>query len=639
VNFSGTDEFTYLASDGLGGTAMATVVLDVMPLADPVVSVTDAGGAYNGTPFPATATLTTPGNAPVASLDGVSPTLAYYAGNLTAAQLATAAALPGAPTAAGTYTVVATFPGDTIYEPASSSPLSFTIAKATPTITWANPADITYGTALDGTQLDAAASVPGTFAYTPAAGTVLGAGSGQTLSATFTPTDTVDYNTATAAVNLTVDQAATTVAVSSSLNPSAVQQAVTFTATVTPGSGTFDDGGTVQFIVDGSNFGAPVSPRGGVATIQDAALSAGIHSITATYSGDANFTASSATLGGGQTVVGLVSLSQSTVTVSASRITAGGALLVTLTARDALGRQELGGGLTVVFGLGTGSAGGTFSAVKDHGDGTYTAIFTGIKAGSNTIKATIAAKSVSSAPPTVTITPGAVSLSQATISLSSQTAVAGGKTRVTLTARDAYGNQETNGGLKVLFSLGAGGAGGTFSAVKDHGDGTYTATFTGTTAGTDTIKATIGGQLVTSAWPTLTVTPGSVSLAQSTISLSPATVAAGGTTTATLTARDAYGNQETSGGLQILFSLGAGGAGGAFSAVKDRGNGTYTATFTGTTAGSNTINATIGGQAVSSSRPSITVTPGAVSLAQSTLTLNLATWPLAEFGPATNVKS
>ena len=30
--------------------------------------------------------------------------------------------------------------------------------QATPTITWANPADITYGTALCGTQLDATSS-------------------------------------------------------------------------------------------------------------------------------------------------------------------------------------------------------------------------------------------------------------------------------------------------------------------------------------------------------------------------------------------------------------------------------------------------------------------------------------------------
>ena len=48
------------------------------------------------------------------------------------------------------------------------------------------------------TQLNATASVPGTFVYTPAAGTVLNAGAAQTLSVTFTPTDAANYTTATA---------------------------------------------------------------------------------------------------------------------------------------------------------------------------------------------------------------------------------------------------------------------------------------------------------------------------------------------------------------------------------------------------------------------------------------------------------
>ncbi len=74
----------------------------------------------------------------------------------------------------------------------------FAPLKTNPVITWANPADIVFGTPLSSTQLDATASVPGTFSYTPAAGTVLPAGNGEILSVTFTPTDTVDYNSATA---------------------------------------------------------------------------------------------------------------------------------------------------------------------------------------------------------------------------------------------------------------------------------------------------------------------------------------------------------------------------------------------------------------------------------------------------------
>jgi len=83
-------------------------------------------------------------------------------------------------------------------------------SKTTPTITWATPAAITYGTALNSTQLDATASVAGAFVYSPASGTALTAGT-QTLSVTFTPTDTTDYNSATASVTLTVNKATPTV--------------------------------------------------------------------------------------------------------------------------------------------------------------------------------------------------------------------------------------------------------------------------------------------------------------------------------------------------------------------------------------------------------------------------------------------
>ena len=83
--------------------------------------------------------------------------------------------------------------------------------QATPTISWATPTAITYGTALSGTQLDATAGVPGTFAYTPAGGTVLHAGNNQTLSVTFTPNDTTDYTTVTQTTTINVNQATPTV--------------------------------------------------------------------------------------------------------------------------------------------------------------------------------------------------------------------------------------------------------------------------------------------------------------------------------------------------------------------------------------------------------------------------------------------
>ena len=89
---------------------------------------------------------------------------------------------------------------------------TLTISTAEPTITWPAPAAIPYGTALSATQLNATATsngatVAGRFVYTPAAGTVLNAGANQTLSATFTPTDTVSYTATNASVLLTVNSA------------------------------------------------------------------------------------------------------------------------------------------------------------------------------------------------------------------------------------------------------------------------------------------------------------------------------------------------------------------------------------------------------------------------------------------------
>ena len=75
--------------------------------------------------------------------------------------------------------------------------------KSIPTITWSNPADIVYGTPLSSTQLNAVASVPGTYVYTPAAGTILNVGT-QTLHVDFTPTDTVNYTTASKDVTINV---------------------------------------------------------------------------------------------------------------------------------------------------------------------------------------------------------------------------------------------------------------------------------------------------------------------------------------------------------------------------------------------------------------------------------------------------
>ena len=112
-------------------------------------------------------------------------------------------------TGAGSVTVRATQAGDSNYAAATPVEQGFTVNKATPVVTWTAPAAITYGTALSGTQLNATASVAGSFSYSPALGTVFNAGS-QTLSVTFTPTDAVNYTNATKEITLTVEPKALT---------------------------------------------------------------------------------------------------------------------------------------------------------------------------------------------------------------------------------------------------------------------------------------------------------------------------------------------------------------------------------------------------------------------------------------------
>jgi probable HAF family extracellular repeat protein len=101
----------------------------------------------------------------------------------------------------GSYAITATFSGTTGIAGSSDSTKALLISPATPVITWHNPPDMQLGSALGSGQLDAAAnfagvSVPGTYVYSPKAGTVLQTGSNITLTVQFTPLDTVDYLTA-----------------------------------------------------------------------------------------------------------------------------------------------------------------------------------------------------------------------------------------------------------------------------------------------------------------------------------------------------------------------------------------------------------------------------------------------------------
>lgn len=248
-----TNAGTYAIVSGLANanyTALTISGTFTINKATAVINASNLTQVYDGTQKSVTATTTPTG------LTGLAVT---YNGSGTP------------PTNAGSYPLVITLTNANYTAPTFNG--MFVISKATPTVSWANPVAITYGTALGGTQLNATASVSGTFVYTPASGTILNAGT-QTLSVDFTPTDATNYNSVNGTtVSIVVNKATATLSLS---NLNQVYDGLGKTVTVTSNPVGL---GTISITYDGSIIG-PVS--------------AGSYAINATLN-NSNYTATPAT--------------------------------------------------------------------------------------------------------------------------------------------------------------------------------------------------------------------------------------------------------------------------------------------------------------------------------------------------------
>jgi hypothetical protein len=162
--------------------------------------------------------------------DGV-PDMAVLYGNATAQAYFTATVATSSITnlgisGTGTHVVEAKYPGDSHYSSSVSNTVNVTAhSVTTPTITWAPTNSIVYGNSLSGIlNATTVGSIAGSYAYTATlsggsavavtSATVLAAGS-YTLGVTFSPSDTTDYNSATASVSFTVTKAAATINIAS----------------------------------------------------------------------------------------------------------------------------------------------------------------------------------------------------------------------------------------------------------------------------------------------------------------------------------------------------------------------------------------------------------------------------------------
>jgi hypothetical protein len=308
----------------------------------------------------------------------------------------------------------------------------------------------------------------------------------------------------------------------------------------------------------------------------------------------------------GQTTIGQnffpgvnLSPSNSTVTVSSAQVFSGNSTNVTVFLKDTNDAPFVSNLPTVNLQTNGGTSTGTFGSLTNNGDGSYSASFTGSSAGTaTTVQAIVNGSVLTSYLPTITVASGNYSLSSSVITVSSSTVASGSSVNVTLTVKDALGNQSSSGGLNVAFSNSGGSSTGTFSAANDLNNGTYTATFTGDVSGSATaIGATIQGNAVTSSLPNVTVTQGSPANI-AVLSGSGQSATAGSAVSSPLIAVVTDSDSNPTPGVTVSWLVTTGGGSVSSCSATTNGAGQAQCNFTtGITAGTNTITASVAGVA------------------------------------------
>jgi hypothetical protein len=287
ASFTPTDTADYAS---LTGASAGNFVIGV---ATPTITFTVPNHTYGDPPFTVTATSNSTGAITYSVVSGP----------------ATVAGSTVTLTGAGTVVLEASQAATSNYS-AGTQMATFTVASASATLNFAAIPPQTYGNAPF--TVSASSSSTGAITYSIVSGsamvngatglvTLTGAG---TLTIGASQAATINYAAGTAQTTIAVAREASQVVVSataSSINPG---QSVTLTATVTPavlGTPT----GTVTFFEGTTQIGSPVPVTGGMAQLSTTTLSSGSDSISATYSGDANFLTSSGSLSGGISVAPL----------------------------------------------------------------------------------------------------------------------------------------------------------------------------------------------------------------------------------------------------------------------------------------------------------------------------------------------
>jgi hypothetical protein len=241
--------------------------------------------------------------------------------------------------------------------------------------------------------------------------------------------------------------------------------------------------------------------------------------------------------------------------------------------------------------------GNDFDNLSSNGSGGYTARIIAKKAAPTQNIWWIVSGVASPCLEHLTVTPGLPASLVLTSAPSTQ--VAGSAFNINVTAHDSYGNTATGHTGNLTFSSSDGQADLASTGPLSNGTGLFN--FNLKTAGSQTITVTDGTRSATSS--SIMVTPGPYSVGQSQIILSANSIRSGLSVTASLHAKDAYGNANPTSlpnANEVLFTLSGGGSG-TFGQVTGPNDGIYQAQFTGennSNNGPSIIGATIDGDAV-----------------------------------------
>lgn len=333
-------------------------------------------------------------------------------------------------------------------------------------------------------------------------------------------------------------------------------------------------------------------------------------------------------------LIGPAVSANSTLAIASSTVVSGQPVTVSATLRD-INNNPVTSGSTVVFSKTGGTSTGTFSSVVNQGNGLYTTTYTGVVAGTaQDIKVNVDGSDLGQTV-NVTVLVGIPSAATSTLAISSPNVNSGSAVTVTATVKDLNSNPVTSG-VAVTFAKAGGTSTGTFDTITPSAGGIYTTTYTGITAGSaQTLNILVDGFNL---GPTVTITvlPGAPSSLLSTMTVSSSTILAGTTATLTATIHDSNNNPISSGVL-VGFDKTGGTSFGNFSVVTNQGNGVYTATYFGVTAGSaQTLQTTVNGAGFGPTR-SLQVLVGAPHLAYSTFNLSAATVASGSFVTITGV--